>query len=135
MRAGHWPSVNFVASHTRREAGSTLFGGGSLVETSDLIGASWLPTDGQASPSDITQSLAKGARMHGAKIHEGVTVTGFVPPLILSCTSGSVSRAMTLCVAPTPEVLLQVSSGLLPAMRGIDVASLEPERRLAGRGW
>jgi sarcosine dehydrogenase len=37
----------------------------------------WLPTDGQASPSDITQSLAKGARMHGAKIVEGVRVTGF----------------------------------------------------------
>lgn len=48
-----------------------------LMEVSDLVGASWLPTDGQASPSDITQSLAKGARMHGAKIHEGVTVTGF----------------------------------------------------------
>ncbi|MDO8884550.1 FAD-dependent oxidoreductase, partial [Pseudotabrizicola sp.] len=49
-----------------------------LMDTSDLIGASWLPTDGQASPSDITQSLAKGARMHGARIVEGVTVTGFV---------------------------------------------------------
>ena len=48
-----------------------------LLDTSDLIGASWLPTDGQASPSDITQSLAKGARMHGAKIVEGVRVTGF----------------------------------------------------------
>ncbi|RVC45089.1 FAD-binding oxidoreductase, partial [Mesorhizobium sp. M4A.F.Ca.ET.090.04.2.1] len=29
-----------------------------LMETGDLVGASWLPTDGQASPSDITQSLA-----------------------------------------------------------------------------
>jgi len=48
-----------------------------LMETSDLIGASWLPTDGQASPSDITQSLAKGARMHGARIEEGIAVTGF----------------------------------------------------------
>lgn len=48
-----------------------------LLETSDLVGASWLPTDGQASPSDITQSLARGARMHGATIHEGVRVTGF----------------------------------------------------------
>ena len=48
-----------------------------LMETSDLVGASWLPTDGQASPSDITQSLAKGARMHGAKLFEGVRVTGF----------------------------------------------------------
>jgi sarcosine dehydrogenase len=48
-----------------------------MMETSDLIGASWLPTDGQASPSDITQSLAKGARMFGAKLFEDVRVTGF----------------------------------------------------------
>lgn len=48
-----------------------------LMDTSDLVGASWLPTDGQASPSDITQSLAKGARMHGVNIFEGVGVTGF----------------------------------------------------------
>lgn len=48
-----------------------------LMEVGDLVGATWLPTDGQASPSDITQSLAKGARMHGARIFEGVRVTGF----------------------------------------------------------
>ena len=48
-----------------------------LMNISDLLGASYLPTDGQASPSDITQSLAKGARMHGARIFEGVRVTGF----------------------------------------------------------
>jgi len=48
-----------------------------LMDVSDLVGASWLPTDGQASPSDITQSLAKGARMHGARIFEGVRVIGF----------------------------------------------------------
>jgi sarcosine dehydrogenase len=48
-----------------------------LMDVDDLVGASWLPTDGQASPSDIAQSLAKGARMHGAKIFENVRVTGF----------------------------------------------------------
>lgn len=48
-----------------------------LMDVSDLVGASFLPTDGQASPSDITQSLAKGARMHGARIMEKVRVTGF----------------------------------------------------------
>ncbi|MGB7206491.1 MAG: FAD-dependent oxidoreductase [Anderseniella sp.] len=48
-----------------------------LMMTDDLVGASWLPTDGQASPSDITQSLAKGARMHGATLVEGVRVIGF----------------------------------------------------------
>ncbi len=48
-----------------------------LMNVDDLVGATFLPTDGQASPSDITQSLAKGARMHGAKLFEGVRVTGF----------------------------------------------------------
>ena len=48
-----------------------------LLETGDLVGASFMPSDGQASPSDITQSLAKGARAHGARLIEGVTCTGF----------------------------------------------------------
>jgi sarcosine dehydrogenase len=48
-----------------------------LLNVDDLVGASWLPTDGQASPSDITQSLARGARMHGAKLFENIRVTGF----------------------------------------------------------
>lgn len=48
-----------------------------LLNTDDLIGASWLPTDGQANPSDIAQSLAKGARMHGAQIVENILVQNF----------------------------------------------------------
>jgi len=48
-----------------------------LMEVDDLVGASFLPTDGQASPSDIAQALAKGARMHGATIIEGARVEGF----------------------------------------------------------
>ena len=42
-----------------------------LMEVGDLVGASWLPTDGQASPSDITQSLAKGARMARREVLRG----------------------------------------------------------------
>ncbi len=48
-----------------------------LLVTDDLVGATFMPSDGQASPSDIAQSLARGARTHGAKLHEGVAVTGF----------------------------------------------------------
>jgi sarcosine dehydrogenase len=47
-----------------------------LMQVDDVVGAAFLPTDGQASPSDIAQSLAKGARMAGATIREGVTVKG-----------------------------------------------------------
>jgi 4-methylaminobutanoate oxidase (formaldehyde-forming) len=49
-----------------------------LMEVGDLVGATFMPTDGQASPSDTTQALAKGARAHGVKIFEGVPCTGFV---------------------------------------------------------
>ncbi|WP_299640554.1 FAD-dependent oxidoreductase [uncultured Ruegeria sp.] len=45
-----------------------------LMDVSDVIGAAYLPTDGQANPSDITQALAKGARMAGAKIFEDTKV-------------------------------------------------------------
>lgn len=42
----------------------------------DVVGAAFLPTDGQASPSDITQALARGARMHGATLIEECGVSG-----------------------------------------------------------
>jgi 4-methylaminobutanoate oxidase (formaldehyde-forming) len=47
-----------------------------LMDVSDLVGAAFLPTDGQVNPSDITQSLAKGARMRGVRIVEDCTVVG-----------------------------------------------------------
>lgn len=47
-----------------------------ILRTDDLAGAVWIPGDGKANPTDLTQSLAKGARMRGAKIIEGVKVTG-----------------------------------------------------------
>jgi 4-methylaminobutanoate oxidase (formaldehyde-forming) len=43
----------------------------------DVVGAAFLPTDGQANPSDIAMALAKGARMAGVTILEDVVVTGF----------------------------------------------------------
>ncbi len=47
-----------------------------LMQVEDVVGAAFLPTDGQASPSDIAMSLAKGARNAGVKIAEEVAVTG-----------------------------------------------------------
>jgi 4-methylaminobutanoate oxidase (formaldehyde-forming) len=45
-----------------------------LMTVDDVVGAAFLPTDGQANPSDITLSLAKGARMAGAAIFEDTKV-------------------------------------------------------------
>ena len=49
-----------------------------LMTIDDLVGAAYLPTDGQANPSDITQSLARGARMSGVKIFEDTPVTRII---------------------------------------------------------
>jgi len=48
----------------------------ALINVDDVIGAVFLPKDGQVNPIDVTQALAKGARNGGAKIIEGVKVTG-----------------------------------------------------------
>ncbi len=45
-----------------------------LMDISDLVGAAFLPTDGQVSPSDLARSMAKGARDVGVVSIEGCAV-------------------------------------------------------------
>jgi 4-methylaminobutanoate oxidase (formaldehyde-forming) len=47
-----------------------------ILRVDDLAGAVWIPGDGKANPTDLTQSLARGARMRGVRIVEGVRVAG-----------------------------------------------------------
>jgi glycine cleavage system aminomethyltransferase T/glycine/D-amino acid oxidase-like deaminating enzyme len=47
------------------------------MQVEDLLGALWLPGDGKVNPTDLTQSLAKGARQRGVTVREQVRVTGF----------------------------------------------------------
>ena len=46
-----------------------------LLNDEDLVGAVFLPKDGQINPTDVTQAMAKGARMGGARIFENTKVT------------------------------------------------------------
>ncbi|MEX3014754.1 FAD-dependent oxidoreductase [Gymnodinialimonas hymeniacidonis] len=46
------------------------------VNTEGMTAAVWLPLDGQGDPANIALAMAKGARMGGAKVLEGVKVTG-----------------------------------------------------------
>ncbi len=57
---------------SREEAGARY----PLMRVDDLVGAVWIPGDGKANPADITQALARGARAGGARLLEGVKVTG-----------------------------------------------------------
>ena len=47
-----------------------------LVRVDDIVGALFVPGDGHTSPVDTTIALSKGARSRGARIVEGVAVTG-----------------------------------------------------------
>ncbi|HET6938839.1 MAG TPA: FAD-dependent oxidoreductase [Nocardioides sp.] len=47
-----------------------------VMQVDDLTGALWLPGDGTVNPTDLTQSLARGARQGGARVVEQVRVTG-----------------------------------------------------------
>jgi 4-methylaminobutanoate oxidase (formaldehyde-forming) len=46
------------------------------IRTDDILAGFWVPDEGRANPADVTQAYARGARMRGARIVEGVTVTG-----------------------------------------------------------
>lgn len=46
-----------------------------VLRIDDLVGAIWLPGDGKANPTDLTQALAKGARNRGTRVFERVRVT------------------------------------------------------------
>lgn len=59
------------------------------ISTEGIVGGFWFPDDGQVNPADVTMAYAKGARMGGAKILEGVTVTKIL------VDSGRVTGVMT----------------------------------------
>lgn len=48
-----------------------------LIEDRNIHGALYHPNDGHIAPADVTMAMAKGARLLGAKIHQGTEVRGF----------------------------------------------------------
>ncbi len=74
-----------------------------LMQVEDLVGAAFLPTDGQANPSDITQALARGARQAGATICEDTEVLqidvqdGVIKGVITN--NGRIDCEMVVCCA------------------------------------
>ncbi|HEU4912420.1 MAG TPA: FAD-binding oxidoreductase, partial [Actinomycetes bacterium] len=56
---------------TGREVGDMF----PLARTDDILAGFYVAEDGRANPVDVTMSLARGAKMAGARIVEGVSVT------------------------------------------------------------
>ena len=49
-----------------------------IMDPAGVIGSAFIPSDGYVDPSSLTQSLAKGARLGGVQIREGVCVKDLV---------------------------------------------------------
>src|SRR5256714_5721645 len=49
-----------------------------LARVDDVLAGFYVPDDGRVNPVDVTMSLARGARLKGARIVEGVPVTAFL---------------------------------------------------------
>lgn len=47
-----------------------------ILNVDDVLGCTFCPTDGIASPADVTAGYAAAARRHGARLREGVEVVG-----------------------------------------------------------
>ncbi|MFY9891545.1 MAG: FAD-dependent oxidoreductase [Streptosporangiaceae bacterium] len=62
-----------------------------LARTDDVLAGFYIPADGRVNPVDVTMSLARGARQQGARIIEGVPVTGFMT------RNGAVTGVRTAC--------------------------------------
>ena len=50
-----------------------------VMDASDVLGAAFLPTDGQVNPSDLALALAKGARQRGVRFIEDTPVLSIEP--------------------------------------------------------
>ncbi|MGI9382101.1 MAG: FAD-dependent oxidoreductase, partial [Methyloligellaceae bacterium] len=48
-----------------------------LLDTTDILGGIYCPSDGRANPSDLCAALIKGARSRGVQVVEDCSVTGF----------------------------------------------------------
>jgi glycine/D-amino acid oxidase-like deaminating enzyme/glycine cleavage system aminomethyltransferase T len=90
-----------------------------LLRSDDLQGALWFPQDGKANPADLTQSLAKGARLQGVRIVQGVKATG------VRVVNGAVAGISTSAGDLSCEVLVNCAGQWareFGALAGVDVA-------------
>ncbi len=71
-----------------------------LADVSDLAAAFHFPHDGRVNPTDVTQALAKGARMGGARLIEQMPVTG------ITTAKGRVTGVVTPAGSITAEIVV-----------------------------
>ena len=96
-----------------------------VLNVDDVLGCTFCPTDGIASPADVTSGYAAGARARGARVREGVEVTG------VDVASGRVQGVHTSAGDVATRVVFNCAGVWSPAigrMAGLEIPVL-PYRR------
>jgi sarcosine oxidase subunit beta len=102
-----------------------------VLNVDDVLGCTFCPTDGIASPADVTAGYAAAARRHGAKLKEGVEVTG------VDLAGGRVQGVRTSAGEITTRLLFNCAgawSASIGRMAGLEIPVLPYRRHVAVTG-
>ena len=102
-----------------------------VLNVEDVLGCTFCPTDGIASPADVTSGYAAAARRHGARLKEGVEVVG------IDVAGGRVQGVRTSAGDVATRVLFNCAgawSASIGRMAGLEIPVLPYRRQIAVTG-
>ena len=99
-----------------------------VLNTDDVLGCTFCPTDGIASPADVTSGYAAAAKRLGARLKEGVEVTG------VDVAGGRVQGVRTSAGAVATRMVFNCAgawSSSIGRMAGLEIPVLPYRRHIA----
>ena len=102
-----------------------------ILNVDDVLGCTFCPTDGVASPADVTSGYVSAARRHGARLSEGVEVTG------IDVSDGRVHAVRTVAGDVASSVVFNCAgawSGAVGRMAGLEIPVVPYRRQVAVTG-
>jgi sarcosine oxidase subunit beta len=102
-----------------------------VLNVEDVLGCTFCPTDGLASPADVTSGYAAAARRHGARLREGVEVIG------IDVSNGRVQSVRTSRGEVTTRLLFNCAgawTSSIGRMAGLEIPVLPYRRHIAVTG-
>jgi len=102
-----------------------------ILNVEDVLGCTFCPSDGIASPADVTSGYAAAARRHGARLKEGVAVTG------IDVASGRVQGVRTTAGDIATRLVFSCAgawSASIGRMAGLEIPVLPYRRHIAVTG-
>ncbi len=102
-----------------------------VLNVEDVLGCTFCPSDGVASPADVTSGYVAAARRHGARLREGVEVVG------IDVSGGRVQGVKTSAGDVATRVIFNCAgawSAAIGRMAGLEIPVLPYRRHVAVTG-